>query len=84
MCVCVCVYMCVCVCVLCALALSAVFFYGLIIHMKKFLHSDWLKAVQFFLTKCKKAKQSTKMLSKIQIAKNLTNITLLEFQNFAV
>ena len=33
--------------------------------MNKFLGSDWLKAVQFFLTKCKKAKQSARILSKI-------------------
>ena len=52
--------------------------------MKKFLDSDWLKAVQFFLTKCKNAKQSAKILNKIQIAKKLENITLLKFQNSAV
>ena len=26
--------------------------------MKKFLHSDWLRAVQFFLKQCKKRKQT--------------------------
>ena len=52
--------------------------------MKKILDSDWLKAVQFFLNKVqkkKKAKQSAKLLNKIQIVKKLTNISLLEFQN---
>ena len=49
--------------------------------MKKFLDSDWLKAVQFFLNKVqkKKAKQSAKILNKIEIAKNLANSSLLEF-----
>ena len=27
----------------------------LIIHMKKFLHSDWLRAVQFFLSSAEKS-----------------------------
>ena len=52
--------------------------------MKKFLDSDWLKAVQFFLNKVQKAKQSAKIVNKIQIAKKIENITLLEFQNFEI
>ena len=53
--------------------------------MKKFLDSDWLKTVQSFLNKVEnKPNNVQKYLTKYKLQKKIPNISLLEFQNFAV